>query len=74
LRLSLPNPPGLPDMFPVVTGFLADVMDSFVIALFISVGMAATGTLIYLFDVIHPIGGTDPGEVADGLRPNPAVG
>jgi MFS family permease len=59
---------------PVVTGFIVDVTGSFVIALLIGAGMAATGALIYLFGVTHPISGTDLEAFADELQPNAAPG
>jgi cyanate permease len=59
---------------PVVTGLVVDVTGSFVIALFIGAGMAATGALIYLFGVTQPISGTDLEDARDRLQASPAVG
>ena len=59
---------------PIVTGMVVDMTGSFILALFIGAGMAATGALIYLFGVTHPISGTDLEDAADRLAARPAAG
>lgn len=59
---------------PIVTGLVVDLTGSFVVALFIGAGLAATGALIYLFGVTAPISGSDLEDVSDRLQPSAAVG
>ena len=44
---------------PIVTGIIADVTGSFVLALLIGAAMAVLGALFYLLLVTNPISGTE---------------
>ena len=55
---------------PVVTGVVVDLTGSFVGALLIGAGVAATGALVYLLGVTQPISGTELEFPVDGAARN----